>query len=90
MGERRLAGDDLGADVDIEKRVDVDERDVLELTQTKDARIVDEDVEAAERRDSLFDRRLHAAALSVWIATALRPFALIEATTSAARSADFS
>ena len=89
MGERRLAGDDLGADVDIEKRVDVDERDVLELTQTKDARIVDEDVEAPSAA-TVSSTDASTAALSVWIATALRPFALIEATTSAARSADFS
>src|SRR6202044_3271872 len=59
MRERRFAGDDLGAHIDVEERVDVGERDVLELADPKNPRIVDEDVEAAERGDRLLDRSLN-------------------------------
>ena len=63
MGQRRLAGDNLGPHVDVEERVDVGKRDVLEFGDPKDPRIVDEDVEPAERRDRLFNRSLNGGAV---------------------------
>ena len=54
-----LLGDNLRAHVDIEERVDVRERDVLEFAQSKNPRIVDEDVEAAKLGDRLRDRSLN-------------------------------
>ena len=54
-----LACDDRRTHVDVQQRVDVGERDVLEFAQSKNACIVDEDVEPAQFGDSLLDRGLN-------------------------------
>jgi hypothetical protein len=58
MGNGGLACDDRSADVDVQERVDVLQRDVLDLRQSENPRIVDKDVEAAQRGDCLLDRSL--------------------------------
>ena len=92
MGECRLARDDRRAHVDIQERVDVGERDVLEFADPENPRIVDEDVEPAQRGDRLLDRSLNGGDVrAVGLDRhGLAPLRLDGATTSAARSADFS
>lgn len=87
-----LARDDWSADIDVKKRVDVIQRDVLDVRQPEDPRIVDEDVEPAQLGDRLLDRGLDGGDICAigLDGAARRPSAWTAWTTSAAASADFS
>ena len=80
------------AHVDVQDRVDVFERDVLKLTQAKNAGVVDQDVEPAQLGDRLIDRSLDGRDIRAVRLDRHCPAAraLMARTTSAARSADFS
>lgn len=59
MPRSRLRRDDHRAHVDVQRRVDIVEREVVQRGRAEDARVVDEDVEAAERLRGMIDRAAH-------------------------------